>query len=297
MNSMTGFASRIISLPLDEHTTASATLTLKTVNGRFFDITCKMPSSCARLEVTIVQQCRAALQRGTVTFSLQSSQPLTIKSTVMPSYALAQGYIAAINDLQKTLNIPGQLSIQDILLIPNVFESIETPLSEPTAHLILQEIEALITEVVREREREGTALYNDFMQHVQIIEKALEYITPRALEVSEQRIAQVVKLIQEPLNTLTEDARTSHLQAIYQNIGKIEINEELVRFTTHIAALKDTFVAKHEPQGKRIDFILQEMFREINTLNAKLIDAPSFEHIIAIKTSLERMREQAQNIV
>lgn len=297
IQSMTGFATRTISLSLTSGNETTATLTLKTVNGRFFDINCKVPYALAAIEPLITQRCRALLQRGSVIFSLQLSHPLALKTIVTPAYELAAAYVEALHSVQQRLNLPGEITIKDLAQFPHFLETVDIPVPETTIAAIMHACEALIHDLMAMRTREGEALTYDLCSNITAIESYIAQLVPRAELVTKERTEYLLQQIRDVLATAPEEVRAAHLQALYENIEKVEVNEELVRLKAHVAALYQTLGSSEVVKGKKIDFILQEMFREINTLGAKLTDAASLEPIINIKTCLERMREQGQNIV
>jgi len=297
IQSMTAFATRIVSFPLKSNTDVTAILTLKTVNGRFFDMNYKIPHVLAIIESHLSQRCRTLLHRGTVTFSLQLSHPLALKTTVTPSYELAAGYIEALKTLKQQFNLSGDITLQDIVQLPNLFESTDVQISENIITMLIKACDDLIHDVITMRTTEGAALERDILNNILDIESYIEQLIPRAEIITQQRTEHFLQQVREILATTPEDVRSTHLQSLYQNIEKIEVNEEFIRLKAHIAALRQTLEVPDLPHGKKLDFILQEMFREINTLSAKLVDAASLGPIIDIKTRLERMREQVQNIV
>jgi uncharacterized protein (TIGR00255 family) len=297
IQSMTGFATRSISFSCASGVEATATLTLKSVNGRFFDMNCKVPPALAIIESQLTQRCRALLQRGSVVFSIQLSHPLALKAVVTPAYELAAQYVEALRMVQRQLNLPGEITIQDLAQLPHFFESIDISVPQEAVTTIMSACENLIHDLITMRTREGEALAQDIHANITDIATYIEYLTPRAEAVTQQRTEHLLQQIRDVLAAAPEEVRAAHLKMLYENIEKVEVSEELVRLRTHIEALRQALDMSEVLKGKKIDFIVQEMFREINTLSAKLTDAASLAPIIDIKTRLERMREQVQNIV
>ncbi len=295
--SMTGFATTTITLKT-ERAVIPLTLTLKTLNNRFLDINCKLPSVVTHLEPDIIKKCKQKLARGAVYFVLYINNPQTLKSTVVPSLTIAEGYLQGIRKIQETLQLPGQVSIEQLLSLPDLFTTTEDfgNIQEQSA-IILDAVDALLNEVVTARAHEGVALAQDITERMRIIQTAIDQIEPRILEVGEERKQHFLQEISEVLANTTPETKEMHVQALYHSLDKIDVHEEIVRFKNHHANFLATLRSTEEQKGKKLDFIIQELLREINTLNAKVPDALTSNPVITIKVELEKAREQVQNIV
>lgn len=294
--SMTGFASTTLQLTTPSGT-IPATLTIKTLNNKFLDINCKLPYALAALELTIIKQCKEMLHRGTVYCTLYMANPHALKSEVFPSIALAQGYMQAIAKLQKELNVPGTVTIADFITLPNLFEAAEGAQLGETEAPLLAALKSLLEQVVASRQTEGAALQKDLETRMHNIEAHIALIEPRAETVSNERRQKLQQELKVMLTAAAHEIPEAHVQVLCNAVEKIDVNEELVRLKTHLQSFFATIQESTIQKGKKLDFILQEMFREINTLNAKLPDAIASKPIIAIKVELEKAREQVQNIV
>jgi len=293
---MTGFASTTITLTTPSGA-VPATLTLKTLNNRFLDMSCKLPYALAHLEAEMIKEGKKYLHRGTVYCSLYISNPHALKADVFPSIGLAQGYMKAIGTLQEKLGIPGTLTISDFITLPHLFEASEEANVADNASLVMSAVDALFKTLVATRIVEGAALAKDLEARMQAIRTNMVAIEPRAEAVSEQRRHVFMQELKPFLEKATQEVQDVHLQMLYKTIEKIDVNEEIVRFKNHLETFITTLHDAQEQKGKKLDFILQEMFREINTLNAKLPDTIASGPIINIKVELEKAREQVQNIV
>jgi len=291
---MTGFATKTISLHTPT-TSVPATLTLKSLNSRFIEVTCKLPYAFGHLETDIIKKCKV-LSRGSLFFTVNLTSSAALKTAVLPSLPLAEGYLAAINTIQKKLNIPGTIEIADFLALP-LFETAEDPSIAENANQILTTVDELIELLKTARALEGTALQADLEQRMAIVHNNMQEIEPRILQINEQRKEHFVKEISAAITTAPADLKDLHLQALYKNLENIDVHEEIVRFKNHLTNFSKTLHDTTEQKGKKLDFILQELFREINTLNAKLPDVLTSNPIMSIKVELEKAREQVQNIV
>ncbi len=297
IQSMTGFATTNFTIATATKTPINATLTIKTLNNRFLDVSCKFPYSLSYLETDVLRLCKELLHRGSVYITIHISNPQALQSAVALSTDLAKSYQQAVKTLQTTLQLPGELTVSDFLTLPNLFESTEQVNLEESKKNILEQIEALLRKVIATRELEGAALKKDLENRMKIIAENMQAIEPRADAVNVERQAHFVAELKKVLAHAQIEANDSQFQALYSSFEKIDVHEEIVRFKNHrenfLVTLNDAQVQK----GKKLDFILQELFREINTLSAKLTDAQASNYIIAIKVELEKAREQAQNLV
>lgn len=296
VQSMTGFASTTLTLTTPTGT-VPANLTIKTLNNRFLDISCKLPYQLAHLEPEVIKRAKKTLHRGSVFCSLYISNAQALKTDVFPSLALAEGYIKALGVLQNKLNLPGTVTISDFMTLPNLFETVEETDLQANSNVVLDAVDSLLHTIIAARELEGQALQKDLENRIEIINNNLALIEPRAQIVSEERRQHLLQEISSAFEKLPAEHRERELHMLCNGIEKIDVNEEIVRFKNHVVTFLKTLHDSNEQKGKKLDFILQEMFREINTLNAKLPDIVSSQPLISIKVELEKAREQVQNIV
>ena len=204
VQSMTGFATTTLALP-----TASglipATLTIKSLNGRFFDITCKLPYALSHLETDIIRRCKDKLHRGSVLVTLYITNPHALKSKVYPSFALAEGYLASIKELQKKLDLPGSITISDFITLPNLFEASEEVNLTNNNALIMETIEQLLDTLITVREQEGQALQKDLEDRIQVMQKAIDALEPRAHLVHEEKQQIFIEELQKAVIALKQE--------------------------------------------------------------------------------------------
>lgn len=296
VHSMTGFATTTINL-MAAKTSVPATISLKTLNSRFIDINCKFPPALSYLETEVIKRCKQALHRGSIYITLHISSTNALKTAVQPSSQLAASYLQAIGKIQKEFNLPGTVTIADFIRLPDLFESIEEADVSNNEAIVLKAIDHLLETVTTARQQEGVSLEKDLEERMKIIQENMVTIEPRASEINEQRKEHFLREIKATLEPATPEVREMHLQALYNNLENIDVHEEIVRFKSHLHNFLLTLHDATGQKGKKLDFILQEMFREINTLSAKLPDSISGLPIIAIKVELEKAREQVQNVV
>ncbi len=301
--SMTGFSSAIVSLPIIDPLTGTEhdvqlSMTLKTLNSRFFEANCRIPTSLGFLETEVIKYFKKELHRGTIQFTIYMSSPSALTGIIEPALSTVRGYMSALQKIQQECNVPGTVTISDLVVLNNIFETKETPLSKETINLLWKELHQLTEKCVLTRVEEGTSLEKDLKERVALLQTYINQLEPRALQVTatkkEQLIESLKKMLAEAAPDITPE---SHISATYNQLEKLDIHEEIVRFKAHLATLETIIASTDIIKGKKIDFTLQELFRETNTIASKCADAEISSLAISIKVELEKAREQAQNIV
>lgn len=292
---MTGFGTHSINLTIND-TPVTITITIKSVNSRFFEATCKLPYALTFIEPDIIKLLKKKLLRGTIYCTVHFSSTAPLKAGVVPALSIIESYLRAADLVKKKFSVTGELTLANLFVLPNAFETPEEFLDKTTAEKILTATDMALKNVVAERTREGQALATDLNNRAKIIHQSLAILEPRAHLVAQERKKQALASIKE-LEHLSQEAKDHQLQTIYANLEKMAIHEEIVRFTTHLKNFETVLKNSEEEKGKKLEFILQELLREANTMAAKCADTIIATEVIAIKVELEKAREQVQNIV
>ncbi|MFZ5954631.1 MAG: YicC/YloC family endoribonuclease [Candidatus Dependentiae bacterium] len=295
VRSMTGFATKTISIPvLDTHVGMS--IALKSLNSRFFDANCKLPYPISNLETEFIQLFKSRLLRGHISFTIHLTTANAFKSKVEPSLPTIAGYLHALEQIKENFSIEGSVSLSNLLLLPNIFTVQEEELSSDAKNLIFTTTNELIDQLITMQSGEGEVLKNDLLTRIGIIEKEIAIIEKAAEEMIVVQKKKVDAALQELEMDDSKFAET-HKSALYVMLDKIDIHEEIIRFKNHLKNLTMELTTPGIEKGKRVDFILQELGREINTITAKCSDSTISTHAINVKVELEKAREQNQNIV
>lgn len=294
--SMTGFASKIVTIPLETGEQTTFTINIKSLNSRFFETTFKLPYVLSNLETDFTQLFKTKLKRGHIFCTITLSSTQLFKGAVEPSMEIIKGYADAILKVQKKFPIEGALSVSDLIQLPNVFSIEEKGIDEKLKARIIQETDKVVDTLLETRRVEGLALQKDMDQRCVLMQQEIEKIEQVSEATMAQRKAEVSKGIQELGNALDEATEAQRVM-LYNELNKIDIHEEIVRFKSHLKSIKSLLASPDMEKGKRIDFTLQELGREINTIAAKCSDATISALAINIKVEIEKIREQAQNIV
>lgn len=294
---MTGFATAQCSSAQASGAVIQATVTIRTLNSKFFEASCKLPYALAPLEQAMMSRCKEAFKRGSVTITVHVTNPTALRVPSIPPAALVAHYVDALKTIQREHGLTGSITIADIIAIPHLFEVMDEPVDKKAQEEIMKAVDGLITTVLAMRLEEGAALQRDLEQRMEVITQEVERIAPRAEAVAQERTERLLQAISATLLEMPDELREMHIQSLYGNVHTIEVHEEIVRMRAHIAQFKATLADGESLKGKKLDFILQELFREINTVASKLADFHSMHAIITVKSELERAREQVQNIV
>lgn len=293
--SMTGFASKTISLTAADGSQTQVALSLKSLNSRYFETTCKMPLALQQLETRIIQLLKNELVRGHVYFTIYLADQAFLQSQVKPALSTAKNYFDALRTIQTNLKVEGPITMTDLVRLP-IFSIEERTIDTAAEQQIMDATLSLIAELMKVRKVEGASLKTDLELRKNIIAQEIKAIESAAETVMADRKACIAKKIAE-LESQTEEYANMRRNTLYHELDKIDVHEEIVRFNTHLVALEQILKADYPEKGRRVDFTLQELGREINTIAAKCSDAAIGSMAINIKVELEKAREQAQNIV
>jgi uncharacterized protein (TIGR00255 family) len=296
IQSMTGFASKTFVLQMDKENKTNITMSIKALNSRFFEANCKLPHAISNLETEFVKVMKNKLRRGYVHLVAHIENKSLFKGPVEVALSTVQSYVDGINAIKEKFGIKDEIRLDHIVLQQNIFSVADQPIDDSITRTLIEAIEELCDQVIHARLVEGATLLKDFELRIAAMDKEIDLITSRAkdlIEEHKQKIHAAIKEIGEDENAMA-DARKS---ALFTMLDKMDIHEEIVRFKSHLHNLSGYLKNDAVEKGKQLDFTLQELAREINTIAAKCADATISAHAINIKVEVEKTREQAQNIV
>lgn len=270
------------------------TVELKTVNHRFLDVSCRLPRSLSFLEDKVRKGIAAGMKRGhvdafvTVRSVGESSRAVEVDAALAASYAKAAEAIAAaaqqVNDV----------TVSHLMRMEGVTTLIEAQMDEETVGEMCREaVEGAVAGVNAMRDQEGAAMQADLTAHLNEVAALRERILERApLVVAEYR-ERLSRRIAELLTEQVDPARLAQEVAIMAD--RCAVDEELARLNSHIAQMRDYMMRSGEV-GKKMDFLIQEMNREANTIGSKASDAAIAQLVVDLKSEIEKLREQIQNV-
>ena len=271
------------------------TVEIKTVNHKFFDATLKLPNGIAAFEDRIKEILQKKIKRGKVNLNLAYDGVLLKAERLSINKKAAKNYYNALEGLKKELGLKEEIDIRDIIALPGVlsFDSLEKGLAAFWPK-IKKALDMAIDRLVSDREKEGKALHADLAARTKAIETMLVTIKSRAhLNIDEYR-----KRFADRVKDLTggRDIDMGRLEMEVAIFAKnSDISEEITRLQNHLSNFNKTMSAGGEV-GKKIDFIAQELHREINTIGSKASDFKISKNVIEIKGEIEKIREQAKNL-
>ncbi len=271
------------------------TAEIKTVNHKFFDLSLKLPESLTIFEDKIKESLQKRLKRGKVNLLLSYDIALSKGETVNINKALAKNYYAEMSQLGKYLGMKDAICMKDITTLPgvinyNVNEKALAKLWPKTREAIDQAVDRLIAE----REKEGKSIFVDLRNRAAKIDKMVNVIKKRAhLTIEEYRKKFSDKIKSLANGRQIDMGRLEMEVAIYAKNS--DVSEEITRLKNHLSNFRST-ISEHDEVGKKLDFIAQELHREINTIGSKASDFKISKNVIEIKSEVEKIREQVKNL-
>jgi uncharacterized protein (TIGR00255 family) len=297
VHSMTGFSAKTLVIFPDKDHQVNLSISIKSLNSRFFETTCKMPFAFSNFETDFVKMLKAKLHRGHIYFTVHASSQHLVSCTIQPAFDIIRGYLEAVQAIKKEFNLNGELTIHELMRLPNTFNVEEKEIDdERSKKMIFDAVEQLINEVIEARKKEGALLKKDLEQRMTNVQLEIHAIEQAYNTLMEQQKALISQEL-GGLDTLSDEVAEPRRQVLYATLDKIDIHEEIVRFKSHLGNFVMNLASQTIEKGKRLDFILQELAREVNTIAAKCSDSTIGSFAINIKVDLEKAREQVQNIV
>lgn len=289
MKSMTGYGRCHI-----EEDGREMTVEVKSVNHRFLDISYRLSRALSFLDDAVRKGVSARLSRGHVDVFVSYANHRQDAKEVRVDTALALAYQKAVSELSAALGRESDLPLGDYTRLPDVLTVQEKEEDQQTVReLFLRALSGALDDLIQMREQEGERMRCDILEKIGNIESLRERVAERApLVVAEYR-----DKLHQRIAALTEgeidEARLITEVAIFAD--RAAIDEELVRLLSHTTAIRST-VELAEPVGRKLDFLVQELNREVNTIGSKASDTMIAQAVVAAKGEIEKLREQVQNI-
>lgn len=268
---------------------------VRSVNGRFLETSVKLPKNLAHLETVVRSAVRAQVSRGSVSCLISMSQGERGNIPVAYNQALVGEYLRIAREIQSQHGIPGDISIKDVLALPDLFQfSDGGDISKALEAHLLAELDKALEALKAMRIQEGMNLSIDLRSRIQKLDSILDQIAV----LDPERITYWRDRFQTRIQELMGDSALDPVRVLQEAsvvADRLDISEEITRFKSHNLLFLQ---ALDEPsnQGKKLNFILQEMGREANTLGTKCQTAAIASLAIALKDEIETIREQVQNI-
>ncbi|MGA9768686.1 MAG: YicC/YloC family endoribonuclease [Blastocatellia bacterium] len=289
IKSMTGFGQGSA-----EGTNFKVRVDIRSVNNRFLDIHARLPQELSSLELTVKKQVQAALHRGRVDLTITVEQMK--QATFEINRPLVSGYLAAIGELKQEFGLEGEVSLELIAKLPGAMQVSQDSgrLDEALVAAVVAAVSQALVTLSEMRLVEGQELAAEITSRLDMIEKQLPTVELEAARLPGIYREKLARRLEDLQGSVQVD-ETRLAQEAIMLADRSDISEEIARLKSHIIQMRDV-VRSDEEVGKRLDFILQEMNREANTILSKSSDISISDAAIVIKTEVEKMREQGQNV-
>ncbi len=287
---MTGFGTGEIT-----SATGRLIVEVRSVNHRFCEIAVRIPRDLAVLEDRIRSLAQASVLRGRVEVAIirenQGKRPRTVKTDL----DLATAYVSALNDLKRALSLSGTLDLAGLINLPDLIR-IEEEKEDPEAFwpAVAGGVKAALDRLIAMRETEGARLAADLLGRLERLGSDIAGVEARAPEVVLEYHARLSRRVKELAGTVPVDAAKLATEvAVFAD--RSDITEEVTRFRSHLAQFQATLTSDGAV-GRKLEFIIQELGRETNTIGSKANDLEITRRVISMKSELESLREQLQNV-
>lgn len=289
MNSMTGFGRANL-----EKNSREYIVEIKSVNHKYNDISLKAPRSLMSIEDKIRKTVLSKISRGKVDIYITYLNFGAEGKNVVINNDLAKMYIKELQELARENNINSNIEVTEITKLPDVLNVQTNEDEEAVALEVIECLNLALDKFLKMRSSEGCKIAEDLKIRIKKVEENVEKISCYSTGLIEEYVVKLEGRVNEILRTDVVD-KNRLMQEIVIYADKCSVEEEITRLRSHIAQFEE-LLEKNEPVGKRLDFLIQEMNREVNTIGSKSGSLDITNCVIELKTTLEDIREQIQNI-
>lgn len=290
MYSMTGFGRAEVSSSV-----GSLTVEVSSVNNRFLEMSVRIPRQLSLLEMQIRELISSRVNRGQINLSVTLDDTDALVQRTLINKRLAAAYTKQLRALAKELKMEGDVSLEELVLIPDILKPDKEKVDhEQVWKLVEKALTKALTDLIAMRKKEGQAMATDMQQRLLAMKKAIAEIEKRSIGATEIYRDK----LQQRISSLLESGQAEQLrleEEIALFAERTDITEECTRLKSHIDLYQQALKMK-EPAGKRLNFILQEMNREANTIGSKCSEFAISSLAISLKEEIEKLRELVQNV-
>lgn len=273
----------------------SLTVEIKAVNQRFLEVKLNMPREYQPWEAELRALVQEHVARGKVDIAIFRGGTNNGQVAVEANVALAKAYVDAWRQLQRSLHLPGEIDLNVLQGRSELLRVVERR-NDPSGEIVAVRtaLKRAVQAFNRDREREGRALTRDMTARVRHLQQLQRRIAKRVTALTPQLAARLRQRVAALLEG-KEIKEERLLQEVALAVDRSDITEELVRLASHLDGL-GALLRSHEPAGKKIDFLLQEVHREFNTIASKSVDLEVTNATLEARSEIEKLREQVQNV-
>lgn len=268
---------------------------IRSVNHRFYEFTARTPRAYGYLDEKLKSLLGGKITRGKVEVSVYIYNKEGVNADITVNKEIAHGYLDALRAAAPELEVDDDLKLSDIMRLPDLFTVVKTQENEEQVwEQVKQTAERALEKFVEMREVEGVKMHDDIALRLGFIEQMVKSVEERSPKVNdlyrEKLYAKLTELLKD---RNIDDSRVLTEAAIFSE--KTAVDEETVRLHSHIAQFR-TLINSSEPVGRKLDFLVQEMNREVNTTGSKCSDLEITKTVVDLKSEIEKIREQIQNV-
>ena len=292
VKSMTGFGR-------SEYTDDKRVITveIKSVNHRYCDISVRMPRRYSFAEEKIKSTVKETVRRGKIEVSIMVENTADDDVNIKLNTAIAKQYVDSLNELKSALGMDDPIRLEYIASMPDVLKSVpDVEDEEEITRLLCGAVSDAVKRHDKMRRTEGEKLSEDILMRGSMIAGLVKEIEARSPETVNEYAEKLKARITEMIggSIVATEERILLEAAVFAD--KVNVTEETVRLASHIQQLESIITNSSQPDGKKLDFLVQEMNREANTIGSKANDLEITNRVLAIKSEIEKIREQVQNI-
>ncbi len=267
---------------------------IRTLNHRYLDIKLRVTDRLGTLEQKIKEALKARIARGAITLSIFTEESNSAERKLSLNINAAREFLSAAEELKRETGVTGEVNLELLLKQRDIFTAEKDKIEVDEAWKALSgALDAAFTQLEEWREKEGAALKLDLQNRINTITEHLDTVEKRAPEIKQGYRKRLEESITRLLDKNAEETRIIQEAAFFAE--RCDISEEITRARSHFDLFND-YLNNEEPVGKRLDFLCQEIFREVNTVASKANDANMKQTVVEMKGELEKVREQVQNI-
>ncbi len=269
---------------------------IRSVNNRFIDINTRLPKSLAPLELPLKKMVKTKCARGSfdISIAIEKNGDSEAGLEVNPNLPLATEYLKAFKEIQDGLGLKGEIDINTILSQRDVVKSELKKVEFSCEEIVMQSVDRALTDLIKMREDEGRNLEKDILNQISSIETLRKSIAAKqsiTIQKFQDKLNEKIQILTSGIEI--DPARIAQESALLAD--RCDVTEEIVRLKSHLEQF-NILVASNDPQGRKLEFLTQEINREVNTTGSKTIDLEVSRAVIEMKSCLEKIREQLANI-
>lgn len=289
VKSMTGYGKSTLSINSREYQ-----VEIKTVNHKYLDTSIRMPRCLSSLEEDVRKEIASNLKRGKVEVSINFENHGKNINNIVINTELAKDYIRSLKKLADEEGLEANIEVTEITKLPDVLTIKEDLDNDEIKKELLQVVQDAVNQLIEMRKKEGQKISVTILEKIDKINSKILDISSLSIGLIDEYIVKLEKRIKELLKT--DDIDKSRLmQEVVIFADKCSVEEEVTRLKSHIEQLKE-LINSDGATGKKMDFLIQEMNREINTIGSKANNLDITNNVVEVKTIIEDIREQIQNI-